>query len=85
MLKKYSQSTDSVWLKDPRPYIDLVSKADVFISTDCRSPTEELKVDLNQKIRGGEAQCGHLPGEISHRLLEKAFTENSYSRKAAVY
>jgi len=48
--------TDSVWLREPSPYIAMHPTADMMISTDCSSANAELSQTPDI------TRCGHIPG-----------------------
>ena len=51
---------DTVWLRDPAPYLDQHPSADWFISTDC------LSHDIEAAWQPGHNQprCGHIAGNV---------------------
>lgn len=59
--------TDTVWMRDPSPYLDAHPLADWFISTDCLSPTFEDAAD--PKLRNANPRCGHVPGSTWGKAL----------------
>eukprot|EP00887_Chlorella_sp_A99_P002045 scaffold18.g2045.t1 len=60
--------TDTVWMRDPSPYLDAHPLADWFISTDCLSPTQ-FEDAADPKLRNANPRCGHVPGSTWGKAL----------------
>lgn len=48
--------TDTIWLRDPFPWLDQHPQADMYVTTDCLSHEAEVLKIPNM------ARCGHVPG-----------------------
>jgi arabinosyltransferase len=63
---------DTVWLRDPSPFLRLHPSADVLISTDCLSHWVEAQAAVS-RANGSRPvyyhRCGHLPGAAFGRAF----------------
>jgi hypothetical protein len=48
--------TDTIWLRDPFPFLDQHPQADIFVTTDCLSHEAEVHSSVNLP------RCGHVEG-----------------------
>jgi arabinosyltransferase len=48
--------TDTIWLRDPFPFLDQHATADMFVTTDCLSHEAEVAEAVNVP------RCGHVVG-----------------------
>jgi hypothetical protein len=51
--------TDTIWMRDPFPWIQQHPTADMYVTTDCLSHEAEV---LNRTL----PRCGHVPHALGH-------------------
>ena len=51
---------DTVWLRDPTPYLDQHPSADWFVSTDCLSHA----IEAAWQPAHNQPRCGHIAGNV---------------------